>query len=77
MRPADLTDYLQLRHLVENPWEVLRFRKTQTPGQTLEVHLLGAPPLFVRGGTSDFHMFHRIFLRDEYRTRPAGLRGLA
>lgn len=76
MRPADLTDYLQLRRLVENPWQVLRFRKTQAPGQTLEVRFLDAPPLYVRGGTSDFHMFHRIFLRDEYRTRPAGLRDL-
>jgi FkbM family methyltransferase len=29
--------------------------------------MLDSPPVHVRGGTTDFHMFHRIFLRDEYR----------
>lgn len=70
MRPADLTDYLALRALVWNPWEVLRFRKLgRTTDRVLEARLKDGPPLLLRGGTSDFHMFHRIFLRDEYRTR--------
>lgn len=70
MRPADLTDYLALRRLVENPWEVLRFRKAgRRTERTLEARFRDGPPLLLRGGTSDFHMFHRIFLRDEYRTR--------
>ena len=67
MRPEDFFDYLSLRKLAENPWEIVRFRKNQRAGETLEVRFRGAPPLFIRGGLSDFHMFHRIFLRDEYR----------
>lgn len=36
------------------------------------VRLRAAPPLTLRGKTSDFHMFHRIFLEDEYRLRACG-----
>ena len=67
MRLEDISDYFKLRSLVANPWEVLRFRRGQRPGQTLTVQMQGEPPLFLNGGQADYHMFHRIFLRDEYR----------
>ncbi|MBI3724487.1 FkbM family methyltransferase [bacterium] len=67
MRPEDFFDYLALGKIAQNPWEIVRFRKAQAPGRTLEVRFKDGPPLFLRGGLSDFHMFHRIFLRDEYR----------
>jgi len=63
-------DYWALRRLASNPYEVLRFRKSQTAESELEVCFRGRPSLFLRGGRADFHMFHRIFLRDEYRLRP-------
>ena len=62
----DFGHYLELRRLATNPWEALRFRKTQLWGRTLELQLVGEPPLFLRGETNDYHMFHRIYLRDEY-----------
>ena len=72
MRFSDMTDYLALRRLVNNAGEVARFRRNRDVEAELEVRLRSRPPLFLRGGRSDFHMFHRIFLRDEYRLR--GLR---
>jgi FkbM family methyltransferase len=69
MKLEDLRDYRTLRRCTANPWEIVRFRKTGRPGQILEVRFLDEPPLFLRGGASDFHMFHRINLRDEYRLR--------
>ena len=75
MRLRDLTDYWQLRRLTENPWEVVRFRKNRDPEAELTVRLRQGPPVFVRGGRADYHMFHRIFLRDEYRLAGAGEAG--
>jgi FkbM family methyltransferase len=74
MRIEDIHDYFALRRFTENPWEILRFRKRQKAGDELEVRLKGGAPLYVRGGVTDFHMFHRIYLRDEYRVarHPAG-----
>lgn len=69
MRARDIRDYLALRRLTANPWSVLRFRHARTPGRVLPVELRGASPLYLRAGYSDFHMFHRIFLEDEYRLR--------
>lgn len=63
---------MAVRRLATNPWEVVRFRKNQRENQVLEVRLRAAPPLTLRGKTSDFHMFHRIFLNDEYRLRSCG-----
>lgn len=70
MRIEDFGDYLRLRRLAENPLQIVRFRKGGTEGQELCVRLRGRPPFYVRGGRSDFHMFHRIFLRDEYHLAP-------
>jgi FkbM family methyltransferase len=67
VRPADFGDYLALRRISANPWETLRFRKTRQPGQTLRVLLRKGAPLALRAESNDFHIFHRIFLRDEYR----------
>lgn len=75
MRLADASDYLQLRRLTQNPGEVLRFRRGQRAGDRLLVQRRGAPPLELRGGHADFHMFHRIFLRDEYRLGALGALG--
>jgi len=67
MRLEDVGDYLALRRIAANPWETVRFRKTRKPGQTLAVQLRASAPLALRGDSNDFHIFHRIFLRDEYR----------
>ncbi|MFN0058363.1 MAG: FkbM family methyltransferase [Planctomycetota bacterium] len=67
MRIEDVTDYFRLRRLAANPWAVLRFRKRHALGSALQVELRAGPRLNLRGGFPDFHMFHRIFLRDEYR----------
>ncbi|MBU0755091.1 MAG: FkbM family methyltransferase [Planctomycetes bacterium] len=67
MRPEDIQDYFKLRRFATNPWEIVRFRKGQRRGKLLEVKMRNGPPLFIRGGRTDFHIFHRIFLRDEYR----------
>ena len=67
MRLEDVRDYFKLRRMVDNPREICCFRKGQKPGQSLVVQFRDEPPLYLRGGRSDFHMFHRIFLRDEYR----------
>lgn len=74
MRLRDLEDWIALRRVATNPWQVIRFRKGQRADQLLEVKFRSCPPLFLRGGTSDYHMFHRIFLMDEYRLLPQGLR---
>jgi FkbM family methyltransferase len=67
MRPEDVGDYLTLRRVAANPWQTLRFRKTRRPGQLLSVQLRQGAALTLRGDSNDFHIFHRIFLRDEYR----------
>ncbi len=72
MRLSEVRDFLALRRIVRNPWEVLRFRK-KGEGASIQIRLLGKPPLHIRGGRSDFHMFHRIYLADEYRLGSLGL----
>ncbi|MFQ5515017.1 MAG: FkbM family methyltransferase [Myxococcota bacterium] len=67
MRRRDLTDYLELRRTTENAWEVIRFRHTQRAGRTLIVRRREAPPLYIRGATHDCHVYHRIFVKDEYQ----------
>jgi FkbM family methyltransferase len=74
MRLEDVTDYFRLRSLTTNPWEICCFRKGQKLGQTLVVKFRNKPHLYLRGGMSDYHMFHRIFLRDEYRLAAVPLR---
>lgn len=67
VKREDIRDWLVLRSRVANAWEVVRFRKKGRRGDVLEIQYLDEPPLYVRGETNDFHMFHRINLRDEYR----------
>jgi FkbM family methyltransferase len=67
LKLSDVTDYLALRRLVRNPGRVILFRKNRTSTSRLVVQMRNQPPLYLRGGRSDFHMFQRIFLRDEYR----------
>ena len=67
MRVEDVTDYFKLRRFTANPAEIVRFRTRHHAGDRLCVQFLHAPPVDIRGGCADFHMFHRIFLRDEYR----------
>lgn len=67
MRLQDLRDYFALRSIAANPWEIVRFRKIQQLGQTLEVKLLDGHSLYIRGGLADHHTFRSIYLYDEYR----------
>jgi FkbM family methyltransferase len=76
MRFEDVTDYLKLRRIAENPREIVRYRKRQFGTEDLHVNFLGRPGLHLRGGRADYHMFHRIYLRDEYELNPLLERGL-
>lgn len=67
IRFADFSNYWALRGIAENPWRVMRFRKRGIAGRDLEVRLRDGHRLYVRGGQTDFHVFNRIFVRDEYR----------
>lgn len=77
MRPEEVPYYFRLRRWVSNPFEVLRFRKKQSrksqpsarpnEGNSCRVQFRRGGELQLRGSYSDYHMFHRIFVRDEYR----------
>lgn len=67
MRLADISDYLKLRRIAENPWEIIRFRTSQKPETDLVVRLRNGDPFFVRGGLREYHIFRQMFLKDEYR----------
>lgn len=70
MSLRDLANYWAFRGLVANPYEVTTFRKVRDPGRELIVRMRGNPAIYLRGATSDFHMFHRIFIEDEYHLNP-------
>ena len=74
MRIEDISFYFMLRRMAENPWEIVRFRKKRGKGEILKVKMRDGCNLFIRGGYNDFHMFHRIYKRDEYHvsTIPPG-----
>jgi len=68
LRAEDLRDYWKLRRDAHNAWEVVRFRVKRRPDRELEVDWRdGRPPLFIPGAGMYYHVFHRIFFRDEYR----------
>ncbi len=67
MRLRDLSDYLRLRRIAANPWEVVRFRKGHREGQELSVDLRDGPPVRLQGGRSDVNTFRTIWLEDEYK----------
>lgn len=71
MRWTDLIEYPRARRVLRDPIAFLRTRRSTTPGTVHEVELRGGGRLRLRGGTRDFHVFHRVFIRDEY-----GLDGL-
>ena len=71
MRFRDVSDYARLRRWTTNPWEIVRFRNRQQSGEVLDVRFRSSAPIFLRGGVHDYHMFDRIFLRDEYRLQSA------
>lgn len=74
MRLRYFSDALQLRRIVRNPWQVALFREKREPGAQLEVRFRRQPALRLRSGFPDHHMFHRIFLRDEYHLGAVGER---
>lgn len=67
MRPRDIADYFELRRIAANPWEVVRYRWRERAYRDLTVELRGTGPLHLRAGLQDHHIFHRVFLADEYR----------
>ena len=75
MRIEDIHNFFTLRQITSNPFEIIRFRKNRNIENLLEVQFLNGPPVYLRGGTRDFHLFHRIYLRDEYRVNPRLFRG--
>jgi len=75
MQLAEIPDYLRLRVLVENPLEVIRFRKKRRPGEEIVIRFRDGRRLRLRGDRQDFHIFRSVFLRDEYRLRPYSAAG--
>ncbi len=67
MRLADIFDYYKLRKICENPYEVLRFRKVKDENRQLSLKFKDGYRIFIQGGTDQYHTFHRVYLRDEYR----------
>jgi FkbM family methyltransferase len=67
MRPRDIADYFALRRIARNPWQLVRYRWSGRADHDLNVELRDAGPLYLRAGLMDHHIFHRIFLMDEYR----------
>ena len=72
MRLEDVFDYFKLKQICNNPYEVLRFRKVKDKNRQLKVKFKDGHRIFIRGGTDEYHTFHRIFLRDEYRINQYG-----
>ena len=67
MRLEDVVDYYKLKKICENPYEVLRFRKVKDENKQLAVRFKDGYKIFIQGGTDQYHTFHRVYLRDEYR----------
>ena len=67
MRLEDVFDYFKLKQICNNPYEVVRFRKVRDKNRQLTVKFKDGHRMFIHGGTDEYHTFHRIFLRDEYR----------
>jgi FkbM family methyltransferase len=67
MRLEDIIDYYKLKKICENPYEVLRFRKIKDENKQLAVKCKDGYKIFIQGGTDQYHTFHRVYLRDEYR----------
>jgi FkbM family methyltransferase len=68
MRIEDIAAYFKLRRLTDNPWEIVRFRSRKSDAdQQLSVRFRTGVNIGLRGGKQDYHVFNRIFVRDEYR----------
>ncbi len=67
MRLEDIFDYYKLKKTCLNPYEVLRFRKVKDNTKQLTVKFKDGYKIFIQGGTDQYHTFHRVYLRDEYR----------
>jgi FkbM family methyltransferase len=67
MRLEDIVDYYKLKKICENPYEILRFRKIKNENEQLTVKFRDGYKIYIQGGTDQYHTFHRIYLRDEYR----------
>ena len=74
VRPRYFADYWTLRPWVSNPWRVSVFREERRPDVRLEVGFRHQSPIELRSATPDHHMFHRIYVRDEYRLGRPGER---
>jgi FkbM family methyltransferase len=72
MRFKDISDYYKLRKICKNPYQVLNFRKVRDSNSQLTVKFKDGHKIFIQGGTDQYHTFHRIYLRDEYRVNQCG-----
>lgn len=76
MKFEDISDYFQLRKTVQNPMAFVRFRKHFQPDELFEVRFKDGRVFHLRGGTRDRHIFHRLYIRDEYRIQDLRKRDL-
>lgn len=67
MRLTDLLEYPKLHKLLLEPLRFLRARRGGAAEGYFDLKLRGGQTLRLRRGTRDFHVFHRIFVKDEYR----------
>lgn len=76
MKFEDISDYFWLRKTVRNPMAFVRFRKHFHPNEIFEIRFKDGRIFRLRGGTRDRHIFHRLYVRDEYRIQDIHQRDL-
>jgi len=67
MRFQDVTDYFCLKKIILNPWGFIRLKGSQKTQALFEIRFKDGYSVYLRPGTLDRHIFHRMFVRDEYR----------
>jgi FkbM family methyltransferase len=62
-----LHDWWRARRVLARPGAFARVRRAGVPGALYRFLLRDGRAVYLRGGSRDFHVFHRVFVRDEYR----------
>jgi len=75
MRPKELLELPAVWRTMRSPLRYLLARRGARGAAGAEVELRGGIVARLRDGTRDGHVFHRIFIGDEYRLRELDLEG--
>lgn len=76
MKLADISDYFRLRRTLREPWAFIQERNHPRPGMLVPLRFKDGPMFYLRSGARDRHIFHRLYLKDEYGIVSAGLTDL-